>query len=284
MRAPVFASTMIIAQITDFHVRPPGVRAYAGSDSNAMMRRAVAALAALEPRPDCVIATGDLTDCGLPEEYRQVADDLATLPMPVYMIPGNHDRRDVMRSCLSARHPYLLQDANFLHYVIDDFPVRLIGLDTVMPGEHGGEICAARESWLVQTLARGDRRPTLIFMHHPPFRTGLTDMDSMMCRTSPSFAKLIARHPEIERITAGHCHRPIAVRFAGTVGFVAPSTAHQVALDLHDGAPNRLVFEPPGYVLHTWKPDTGIVTHVVPIGDFGPVSDFVLADEYPGQA
>ena len=63
---------MIIAQITDFHVRPPGVKAYAGIDTNAMLRRAVAAIAALDPAPDCVLATGDLADCGLMDEYREI--------------------------------------------------------------------------------------------------------------------------------------------------------------------------------------------------------------------
>ena len=274
---------MMIAQITVFHVRPRGVMAYGGIDTNAMLRRAVAAIAALDPAPDCVIATGDLTDCGLPDEYREVGDAFSPLPMPVFMIPGNHDRRDVMRACLADRHRYLQQDPDYLHYVIDDFPVRLIGLDTVVAGQHGGEMCAAREAWLARTLADGMGQPTLVFMHHPPFATGVSAMDPMMCRTAPSFAALIARHPEVERIVTGHYHRPIVVRWAGTIGFVAPSTAHQVALDMRDGEPTRLVLEPPGLALHVHQPATGIVSHVVPIGDFGPVRDFKLAAEYPGR-
>jgi 3',5'-cyclic AMP phosphodiesterase CpdA len=273
---------MIIAQITDLHARPPGVRAYAGIDTNAMMRSAVGAIGALDPLPDCVIATGDLTDCGLADEYRQVADALAELPMPAFLIPGNHDRRDVMRACLADRHRYLTQEPDFLHYVVDDFPVRLIALDTVVAGDHGGEICAAREAWLERTLAKGDGRPTLIFMHHPPFRTGLPAMDSMMCRSAPTFASLIARHPEIERVVAGHCHRPIVVRWAGTVGFVAPSTAHQVVLDFESADDNRFIHEPPGLALHVYREGIGIVSHVAVIGDYGPIHSFRLPAEYPG--
>jgi 3',5'-cyclic AMP phosphodiesterase CpdA len=274
---------MIIAQITDLHARPPGVRAYAGIDTNAMMRSAVAAIGRLDPRPDCVIATGDLTDCGLREEYAEVADALAQLPMPAFLIPGNHDRCDVMRECLGARHPYLRQDPRFLHYVIDDFPVRLIALDTVVAGETGGEICAAREAWLADALARGDGRPTLIFMHHPPFRTGLPAMDTMLCATSPTFAQLIARHPEVERIVAGHCHRPIVVRWAGTVGFVAPSTAHQVVLDFKSDDDNRFIHEPPGLALHVHQPGLGIVSHVAVVDDYGPIHSFRPPPEYPGR-
>jgi 3',5'-cyclic AMP phosphodiesterase CpdA len=275
---------MIIAQITDFHVRPPGVKAYAGIDTNAMLRSACAAIAALDPPPDCVLATGDLADCGLADEYREIDDALSTLPMPAFVIPGNHDRRDVMRASLERRHPYLRQHADFLQYVIDDFPVRLVGLDTVIAGEHGGVICPAREAWLAQTLADGKAKPTLVFMHHPPFRTGVPAMDPMMCRTTPGFVKLIERHPEIERIVTGHFHRPIVVRWAGTIGFVAPSTAHQVALDLRDGEPTRWILEPPGIALHAYRDGIGIVSHVVPVGDFGPIHDFDLPADYPGQA
>jgi 3',5'-cyclic AMP phosphodiesterase CpdA len=275
---------MIIAQISDFHVRPPGVVAYGGIDTNAMLRRAIAAIAALDPAPDCVLATGDLADCGLPDEYREIDAMLASLPMPTFVIPGNHDRRDVMRESLGERHPYLGRHAEFLQYVIDDFPVRLIALDTVVAGETGGLVCAAREAWLAQALAGGNGKPTLVLMHHPPFRTGVPSMDPMMCRTSPTFASLVSRHPEIERIVAGHFHRPIVTRFAGTIGFVAPSTAHQVALDLRDGEPTRWVLEPPGIAVHAYRPASGTVSHVVPIGDFGPVHDFQLPADYPGQA
>ncbi|HEY1327748.1 MAG TPA: phosphodiesterase [Casimicrobiaceae bacterium] len=274
---------MIIAQITDFHVRPPGRRAYGGVDTNAMLHAAVAKIAALDPAPDCVICTGDLTDCGLPEEYAEIADALAALPMAAYVIPGNHDRREVMRDSLAPTHRYLTQDSRFLHYLVDDFPVRLIALDTVVPGSHNGEICAQREAWLERTLARGNGKPALIFMHHPPFRTGVAAMDAMMCRTSDSFRTLIEQHPNIERVVAGHYHRPIVVRWAGTIGFVAPSTAHQVALDLRETEPTRLVMEPPGLALHVHREGIGIASHVVPIGDFGPIRDFELDPDYPGQ-
>jgi len=274
---------MIIAQITDLHVRPRGVLAYGGLDTTAMLGRAMAAIAVLDPAPDCVIATGDLADCGLADEYRVLDEIFAQLSMPVFVIPGNHDRRDAMRAALSGRHRYLDQDRNFLHYAIDDFPVRLIALDTVVPGDDGGQICAAREAWFARTLDASKGKPTLVVMHHPPFLTGVAGMDPSMCRTAPSFAALIARHPEIERVVAGHYHRPIVVRWAGTVGFVAPSTAHQVALDLRRGQPNRFNHETPGFALHVYDANVGMVSHVVPIGDFGPSREFALPPEYPGR-
>ena len=121
-------------------------------------------------------------------------------------------------------------------------------------------------------------------MHHPPFKTGVPAMDPMMCKTARSFADLIARHPEIERIVAGHYHRPIVVRWAGTIGFVAPSTAHQVVLDLRESEPTRWALEPPGFALHVYRDGVGMVSHVVPIGDFGRANEFELPPEYPGHA
>ena len=147
-----------------------------------------------------------------------------------------------------------------------------------------GEICAAREAWFARTLKNGDGRPTLVFMHHPPFKTGVPGMDPMMCKTGPSFTDLVARHPEIERIATGHYHRPIVVRWAGTIGFVAPSTAHQVVLDLRESEPPRWALEPPGFALHAYRDDIGMVSHVVPIGDFGLAHEFNLPPGYPGQA
>lgn len=265
---------MLIAQISDFHLRLPGETAYAGIDTHAMARRAIEAVAALDPPADCVLVTGDLADGARPEAYALALELLSRLPIPVFVIPGNHDRRETMRDCMGEAYAYLRQDGRFLHYVVEDFPVRLIGLDTVVPGGVGGEICAEREAWLADRLTEGDGRPTLVFMHHPPFMTGIGGMDGTMCRTGNGFRRLIEDHPEIERIVSGHHHRPVFRRWAGTVGFIVPGVAHQLALDLRPGQPLRYTHEPPAYALHSWSPDTGIVSHVVPIADYGRSYDF----------
>ena len=263
---------MIIAQISDLHARPSGQLAY-GIDTNAMLAAAVDALLALDPQPDCVLVTGDLTDCGTAAAYDVVAAALARLPMPVFVIPGNHDHRETFAASLGPRFEYLPANG-FQHYVVEAGPIRLIGLDTIVAGEHGGEICAEREAWLREALAAGEGRPTIIFMHHPPFATGVHGMDELTCRVSPGFAPLIAAHPEVERIVAGHDHRSIQLRFAGTMGYVAPGIAHQVALDLRPGTSNRLILEPPGYAIHAWYPELGLVSHSCPIGQFGPSRSF----------
>ena len=274
---------MMIAQITDMHVRPSGRTAY-GIDTNAMLATAVETLQGLARKPDLVIATGDLTDCGLPEEYEALRSLLEPLSMPVYLVPGNHDRRETLFEAFGS-DGYLRNDDGFLHYVVDGHAVRLIGLDTVVPGSGHGELCAQRLAWLAARLDEDRRTPTLIFMHHPPFSTGLGDMDRINCRNGAALAGLLTGYGNVERVVCGHHHRPITVRWAGTIGSVAPSTAHQVTLDLvADDSPATFTLEPPGFHLHLWSPAAGLVTHLVPVGRYEGPFPFVLDADYPGQA
>lgn len=88
-------------------------------------------------------------------------------------------------------------------------------------------------------------------------------------------ADVIRRHPQVERVPCGHLHRPTQVRLAGAIASTAPSTAHQVALDLRDGAPWAFVMEPSGYQIHMWRADSGVVSHTAVIGDHdGPYPFF----------
>ena len=274
---------MIVAQITDLHVRPRGRVAYGRVDTNAMLAAAVAALEALPRKPDLVIASGDLTDCGLVEEYEVLRALLAPLSMPVYLVPGNHDRRAELYAEF-ASDGYLDNDDGFLHYAVDGHPLRLIGLDAVVPGHGHGDMCAARLAWLAARLEEQPDRPTMIFMHHPPFLTGLVDMDSINCRNAAPMADLLRRYDNVERVVCGHHHRPITTRWAGTIGSVAPSTAHQVTLDLvPDGSPSTFTMEPPGFHLHLWSLEAGLVTHGVAIGAYEGPFPFVLDADYPGR-
>jgi 3',5'-cyclic AMP phosphodiesterase CpdA len=269
---------MLIAQITDTHILAPGEifkapiaspgveRVRADIDTGACLARAVAELNALDPRPDVTIVTGDLVDHGAAADYEHLRRLLAPLAMPVYVIAGNHDARGPLRGAFAA-DGYLPADG-FLQYTIEDFPLRLVALDTSIPGQHSGTLCEERLGWFDGVLAAAPDRPTLVMMHHPPFATGITYMDGYGLENIPALAEIVGRHPQIERIACGHLHRSIDRRFAGTVAGTAPSTAHQVALDLRPGARLNFRFEPPGYQLHLWEADSGLVTHTAVLGDW----------------
>jgi len=264
---------MLLAQISDLHVTARGKRLFDRVDTPAFLRRAVAHLNALAPRPDFVMVTGDLVDEGSPAEYENLRQILTDLPDPWAVMVGNHDDRASLRQAF-ADHPYLPRGGEFLQYVIDDLPLLLIALDTLVPGESGGTLCPARLEWLAARLEERPDRPTVIAMHHPPFVTGLTEMDAINCANSAALGAIVAQHPQIERIICGHVHRPMVVRWNGTVVTTAPATAHQVALDLEDGTPTSWIMEPPACHLHYWREDAGLVTHVSYIGDYGPSTPY----------
>jgi len=270
---------VLVAQLSDPHIvargaifrapvagpPPADERVSTEIDTAAHLASAVAALNALDPRPDAAVVTGDLCDHGERAEYENLHELLAPLQMPVFLIPGNHDSRDGMRALFG--HAGYLPATGFLQYAIEDFPLRIIALDTLITGQHGGELCAERLRWLDETLAAAPDRPTLVLMHHPPFATGIEYMDGHGFRNPEALAAVIAQHPQVERIACGHLHRSIDRRFAGTVAGTAPSTAHQIRLDLRPGVRLHFRFEPPGYQLHLWEAG-GLVTHTAVLGDF----------------
>ena len=145
--------------------------------------------------------------------------------------------------------------------------MRLIALDTLDAGRHGGMLCPERLAWLDATLTARPEQPTAILMHHPPFATGITYMDGYALDNAAGLAAIVARHPHVERIICGHLHRAIDRRFAGTIASTAPSTAHQVRLNLVPDARISFNFEPAGYRLHLWQ-DGGLVTHTAVFGEW----------------
>ncbi len=261
---------MLIAQISDMHVKAEGELLYNRIDTAAYLEQAVAHIASLDPRPDIVLATGDLVEGGKPEEYTRLRRLLAPLPMPLFVIPGNHDARDTLRDGF-ADHDYLPK-SGFLHYAIDHLPLRLIALDTLVPGRPHGELCEERLAWLEARLAERADVPTLLFMHHPPFACGIAAFDNArLIKGDKRLAELVRQHGNVERLVCGHVHRPIQALWAGTMASIAPSTAHQATLDLHDRAPLSMMMEPPAIALHQWSKERGLVTHVSYVGDFdGP--------------
>ncbi len=264
---------MLIAQITDPHVPPPGEFAFGEIDTAAFLARAVEHLTRRPTPPDVVLVTGDLTDAAQPEAYAQLRDLLAPLAMPVFLIPGNHDER---RPLIDA-FPDLAGrtcDGGFIQYVIEGFPLRLIALDTLIEGRMSGVVCARRRAWLAERLAERPDQPTLLFMHHPPFPTGIAAIDMIGLAETKELGQIIRRHPMIQRVLCGHLHRPIQARFAGTLASAAPSTAQLFALYRGPHASSAYVLEPPGYQLHAYGPDTGVVSETVIVGDYKRAKPF----------
>jgi Icc protein len=269
---------MLIAQLSDLHVLPHGTLAYGVVDTNPFVERAFMAAAALDPKPDIVILSGDLTDHGTDEEYDILADLIRRhLDMPVYLIPGNHDRREGIKARL-GHLPGVGSDPTFVHYTVEDLPVRLVMLDSIVPEQGHGELCTERLAFLDRMLSAAPQKPTLVVLHHPPFLTGIAHMDEVSLRNPDAFEAIIRRHPQVERILIGHAHRPIISRFGGSLAQVAPSVAHQVTLDLQPDGPATFNFEPPAFLLHHWRPEGRLVTHQAYVGEFAGPYPFDMDD------
>jgi 3',5'-cyclic AMP phosphodiesterase CpdA len=239
-------------------------------------------VAKFHPRPDVVLITGDLTECGLATEYDNLAGLLRrTLSMPVYAVPGNHDRRDNFRIALG--HLFgVTSDPDFVQYAVEDHPVRLVMLDTLVPGCNHGALSAAQLAWLDRTLAAQPAKPTLVGMHHPPFATGIPHMDRIALQDADSFRSVIAGHRQVERIICGHHHRPIVGQCAQAIVSIAPSVAHQVELTFDPSDQGAFNFEPPAFQLHMWQNPGGFVSHTVYTERFRGPFPFVTDSDYPG--
>lgn len=263
---------MIIAQISDTHVKRRGKLLHHMIDTARYLKRAVKRLNALEPRPDVVLATGDLVESGKPKEYRRLRELLAGLEIPLYAIPGNHDDRAEFRRAFSD-HPYLATGLGAagadgavhrnapVMYAVERYPVRLIAIDSVYPGRAGGCVDAPRLRWLEARLGEQPARPTVLFMHHPPFQTGIRSVDAAGFIGVDALAATVRRHPQVLRVLCGHIHRPLQVPWAGTFASTASSTAHQVVLELRERRPMGFVLEPPGFALHVWEPHAGLISY-----------------------
>jgi len=147
----------------------------------------------------------------------------AGLERPYLLMPGNHDDRERLARCF-PEHAYLPANGP-KHYVIDRHAVRIVALDTTVPGHHHGEVDEAGLAWLATTLAATQGAPTVVLMHHPPIACGIPYLDKYMCRRPERIAEVIGRFGNVERVLCGHVHRPILQRWAGTLLCSCPSTA-----------------------------------------------------------
>lgn len=271
MSAPV-----LIAQISDLHIKRPGALAYGRVDTATALSRCVAALNGFRPRPELVVVSGDLADTPVAEEYEHLKRLLAPLEIGFAAVPGNHDSRELMRAALpKGGYAQASGALNSLHTV---GPLDLVLLDSIVPGKPHGELDSATLAWIDATLGSSSTRPALIFVHHPPFVTGIRHMDAQNLRNAGALANVLRRHPRARLVAAGHVHRATMTQFVGIPATICPAPNHAVALDLEESLPPSLKVEPPAFHLHAWfaGEDFGdLITHHVPIGNFpGPFPFF----------
>lgn len=268
---------VLIAQLTDIHI---GFDPLAEPEELNLTRyRATLARLFHGPnRPDLLVLSGDITDRGDAESFARTSELLADCPCPVLPMVGNHDTRSGLISAFPQVAP---ADGGFLHYVVEaPLGLRVICLDTLEDGRHGGAFCEARADWLSARLAEAQDQPTLIFMHHPPVVAGIDWMDPAPDeRWITRLRKVLTGQRQVQAIHCGHLHRQIITRFAGIPLGVTPSVAPLVAMDLspidQDVPDDRelITTEPPTYALHRWD-GVRLVSHYERVGDWEVLARF----------
>jgi 3',5'-cyclic AMP phosphodiesterase CpdA len=244
----------LLLQISDPHI---GAN-WNGTDPDESLLRAVESILSLPDRPDALLVSGDLTDNGTPEEYRRVRELLAPLDLTPHVLPGNHDLRTPLREAFGLPGG----DDDPVSYAVDLGPLRLVCLDSTIPGAEGGSLDGGRVEWLDATLAEEPAKPTVVALHHPPLRTEIPTFEriGLAPNSIDALAAVLAHHPQVIRIVAGHVHRSIVAELAGRAVVTVPSTYLQAALDFT--APKLTMRDdPPGFAVHALRDGT-LATHL----------------------
>jgi 3',5'-cyclic AMP phosphodiesterase CpdA len=244
----------LLLQISDTHIGAT----WDGADPDECLLRAVEAILSLPDRPDALLVSGDLTDNGVPEEYRQVRELLAPLDLQPHVLPGNHDLRGPLREAFGLPG----EGEEPVSYAVDLGPLRLVCLDSTIPGAEGGSLDGGRAEWLDATLAEDAEKPTVLALHHPPLRTEIPTFEriGLAPQSCEALAEVLGGHPQVVRIVAGHVHRSIVAELAGRAVVTVPSTYLQTALDFT--APKlQMRADPPGFAIHALR-DGSLATHL----------------------
>jgi Icc protein len=211
----------------------------------------------VRPDPDAVLLSGDLVENAADAEYKQVLELLRPLEAPIFVLAGNHDDRAALRRHFAV--PGTGDEP--VQYSADLGPLRLVVSDTTEPGENPGVLDEQRLEWLDSELAAAPDVPTLLAMHHPPLVTGIPALDEigLPAEDRRALELVVARHPQVRRIVAGHIHRPVTAELAGRAVLAVPSTYMQARLDLLM-TELQTVPDTAGFALHVLR-DGELISH-----------------------
>ncbi|MGW5864835.1 phosphodiesterase [Streptomyces sp. NPDC055239] len=250
--------TTSVAHLSDPHLTTGALAAAPAAG----LRHALTRVLALEPRPTCVVITGDLTEHGRPAEYEQLREIIAGFPLPLHLTTGNHD--DPVALAKTFGGTAHLGGTHSTRYAVEYEDLTLIALDSKVPGAGHGRLGDDQLTWLDAQLTARPDTPTLVCVHHPPADIGIPFLDGMRLKDGEALAQLLSRHPQVTRVLAGHVHRPITGAYAGTTLSTAPSTYLQSSLTMSTEGAMGYVPEPTAFQLHL-RTSTDWVTHTVPV-------------------
>lgn len=254
----------VIVHISDTHLlagnRPLGGR----YDTAGNLTATLAAVERTGIRPDAIVFTGDLTDLGEPDAYAALRAEVepfaARLGAPVVWVAGNHDERPALREGLLDAAP----SSEPVTGVWDLGGLRLVGLDSTVPGWHHGDLDAAQLDWLRDVLATPAPLGTILALHHPPLPSHIPFFDILELQHQDELAAAIAGS-DVRAILAGHLHYSTSGTFHGIPVSVASATCYTMNLQRPPQEVNGMDAGQSFQLVHIYE-DT--ITHaVVPVGE-----------------
>ena len=235
---------LLLAQLSDLHIGATEEEA----DPLARLETVVGAVLDLPNPVDAVLVSGDVSDDGGEESYRPARSALDRFECPVHVLPGNHDDRARVRGAFGL--PGTGDEP--VNYCADVGPLRLVLLDSNVPGQDPGRFGPRDLAWLDATLGEDPERPALLAVHHTPLSTGLPGWDAINLDPAEieALGEVVARHPQLRAIVGGHLHRIATASLGGCPVFSAPSTYLQALPDFDFDAEDVQMVGPPGFALH----------------------------------
>jgi Icc protein len=222
--------TITFLQLSDLHLAPPG-QLLAGIDPIRQMRSVLARINQLDVTPAFIVISGDLTDNGSAESYEvvnQVLQELGAGTTSIFLALGNHDDRATFRQIVLRAERSDDQSPYHHSQVIDG--LRVIVLDSTIPGDVGGALGATQLSWLQAQLDELAPRGNLIVLHHPCRLAGpVRHYPAFILRDAAALEAMVARHQDrIVGVLAGHTHQANSAPFGGTLHATAPAVLRQL--------------------------------------------------------
>lgn len=227
-------ASRVIAHLSDTHLLGEGRPLYGSVPVEDRLRVALERLEASSVAPDAVVFTGDLADIGEPDAYRRlraaVEPVIRRMGAQLVWVMGNHDDREAYSSLLLDEEPSdRPQDR-----VHDIAGLRVISLDTTVPGYHHGELEPAQLEWLRGVLAEPAPLGSILALHHPPVPTPLEVMAVLELHRQDELAEVV-RGTDVRAILGGHLHYSTHSTFAGIPVHVASATCYTLDLGADAG-------------------------------------------------
>lgn len=264
-----------ILHLSDTHL-VAGDRLHGTVDSEERLRQLVDELEESGSRPEAIIFTGDLADKGEAAAYaklRAIIDPAAErLGAEVIWVMGNHDDRAVFRKELLGQLP----TTNPVDRVYDVNGLRIIALDSTVPGHHYGSVSDEQLDWLAEELSVPAPHGTIIAMHHPPVPSVLDLAVLVELREQDGLAEVI-RGSDVRSIIAGHLHYSTTATFAGVPVSVASATCYTQDLNVPVGGTRGRDGAQSFNLVHVY--DDTVLHSVVPVGNYPAVTSWITADE-----